>query len=216
MIRRTKREGGRGKVLWIEESGVHPGSGLEHGRSAQQELEWGARAGEARYVPFSTPVQTPSWRYVPPAARPASQLARATRGSARVLLAVCSETVASQTHGRVGRRLEMQLSGLPCDQGACSYLPLAAGLVFSQSRLPELRLRRKDSVASSGVLYQCTYGRAVLLPSSRTACCVLCTTTHRLVAASGPKRTVSKRTLQWVPSLVQPVEFPQFHGHSVL
>lgn len=43
-----------------------------------------------------------------------AQLARATRGSARVLLAVCSETVASQTHGRVGQRLEMQLSGLPC------------------------------------------------------------------------------------------------------
>lgn len=89
----------------------------------------GSEGRGREYVPFSTPVQTPSWRYVPPAARPASQLARATRGGARVLLAVCSETVASQTHGRVGRRLEMQLSGLPCDQGACSY-PLPAGLVW--------------------------------------------------------------------------------------
>lgn len=45
-------EGGRGRVLWIEKSGVHPGSGLEHGRSAQQELEWGRRASDARYVPL--------------------------------------------------------------------------------------------------------------------------------------------------------------------
>lgn len=80
MIRQSKKEGGRGRVLWIEKSGVHPGSALEHGRSAQQELEWGGRAGDDRYVPFSTPVQTtPSWlvrtvpQYVPPAARPARQ-----------------------------------------------------------------------------------------------------------------------------------------------
>lgn len=47
MIRWTKKEGGRGRVLWIEESSVHPRSGLEHGRSAQQELlvEWGVWAG---------------------------------------------------------------------------------------------------------------------------------------------------------------------------
>lgn len=62
----TKKEGGRGRVLWIEESSVHPRSGSENGRSAQQELllEWGVWAGTPGTYLFSTPVQTPSWRYV--------------------------------------------------------------------------------------------------------------------------------------------------------
>lgn len=67
----------------------------------------GSVGRDASYVPSSTPVQTPSWRYVATYLRTfllRAQLARATRGGARVLLADCSETVASHTHGRVGRR----------------------------------------------------------------------------------------------------------------
>lgn len=109
VIRWTKKEGGRGRVLWIEESSVHPRSGLGHGRSAQQELlvEWGVWAGtratyllrrRSRHHPGGTYLRT----YVPFLLR--AQLARATRGGARVLLADCSETVASHTEGGVGRR----------------------------------------------------------------------------------------------------------------
>lgn len=123
MIRWTKKEGGRGRVLWIEESSVHPRSGLEHGRSAQQELlvEWGVWAGtratyllrrRSRHHPGGTYLRT----YVPLLLR--AQLARATRGGARVLLADCSETVASHTHGRVGRRARDAIIGsCPGDQG---------------------------------------------------------------------------------------------------
>lgn len=51
MIRQSKKEGGRGRVLWIEKSGVHPRSGLEHGRSAQQELnEEGGQGTTATYL----------------------------------------------------------------------------------------------------------------------------------------------------------------------
>lgn len=93
----SKKEGGRGRVLWIEHSGVYPGSGLEHGRSAQQELQWVCEQGTPATYLFDAGPDTSL------AIRTHLLLARATRGCARVLLAVCSETVASQTHGRVDR-----------------------------------------------------------------------------------------------------------------
>lgn len=144
MIRWTKKEGGHGRVLWIEESSVHPRSGSEHGRSAQQELllEWGVWAGTPATYLSSTPVQTPSWRYVPTYLRTfvpfllRAQLARATRGGARVLLAECSETVASYTHGRVGRRARDAIIGsCPGRLGRPGALPLAAGF-FSCCSIP--------------------------------------------------------------------------------
>lgn len=78
VIRWSKKEGGLGRVLWIEESGVHPRSGLEHGRSAQQELEMGegGQGTPATYL-FRRQSRHPlggTYRVL------RAQLARATRG----------------------------------------------------------------------------------------------------------------------------------------
>lgn len=113
--------------------------------------EWGGWAGNASYVPFrrwSRHHLGGTYRLLH------AQLARATRGGARVLLAVCSETVASQTHGRVGRRLEMQLSGPALyDQGLYLW---QRGLLLNPECLI-VTAQQRTRIDSSG-----TVGRAVL------------------------------------------------------
>lgn len=134
MIKWSKKEGGRGRVLWIENSGVHPGSGLEHGRSAQQELQWGVWAGDASYVPLGrqsrhhlggTYLRTILLR---------AQLARATRGCARVLLAVRSETVASQDTRTGGSEVRDAIIGSALQTRGFTS---GSGAFLAQSRLPE-------------------------------------------------------------------------------
>lgn len=143
VIRWTKKEGGHGRVLWIEESSAHPRSGSEHGRSAQQELllEWGVWAGTPATYLLSTPVQTPSWRYVSTYLFCCAPSSPGRRGA---VPGFSWQSAVRQSHpihtdGWVGG-LEMQLSGpaLACP-GRPGALPLAAGFFLrAQFRLPEM------------------------------------------------------------------------------
>lgn len=147
MIKQSKKEGGRVGVLWIEKSGVHPGSGLEQGRSAQQELEMG-RGGRGRagtYL-FSTPVQTPSWWVRTCHSTYHFCCAPSSPGRGGAVPGISWQCVLRQSHprhtdglarsGSEGLRCNYRVSGsVPLRPGGLS---LAAGFVLlNQSRLPE-------------------------------------------------------------------------------
>lgn len=168
------------------------------------------RAGVASYVPwylFDPSQDTQLGGTYPSAGRQARQ--GATRGCARDLLAVCSETVASQTqtHGRVGRSAQDAIIESGLWPGG---LLLAAGPLLNSDCLACWLHKEDASLWQGGQCFAYCVSAASLVPAyprtMRPVVDYIQYYSHTLLPAPErgpvavwPKRTAIKRILQVGP-----------------
>lgn len=183
--------------------------------------EWRGWAGDTSYLvvrTFSTPVQTPSWRYVPLCCAPSSP---GRRGAVPGFSWQCAVRQSHPRHTGGSEARDAIIGSALCYQGVYLW---QRGLLLNPDCLI-VTAQQRTRIDSSG-----TAGRAVLCAKSAYRV-ILRTRNSRTLPIPLPTWATARRGSSFVwtqtdrlktdiaggpRSLVQPVEFPQFYEHSVL